>query len=646
MKLIRLNFIIVLIFIVYAGSAAGEQIKTFTTDIAYYFATSHEGKIKAASDFLDKEQILNIPYELGNWEGYELEHNDENLSFFRAYVDSRDEVKIYFLAVHTLVESKLHTPEVCYLNDNWKISKRGYYKLALADRQFETRYFIAEKDQWKHYLSYWFMWRDSRRLMNDGCVMFRIAVSMENISEEVARAKIRDFIINLSGYSVDERNALEVKSMPDTSSSEPFINTESEYFDIRKKTLSWLRKQIVPNEIVKSPANDRRNLILSYELSKDAKAYRYIFSKSSLYDNALAVVAFTIEHQFETASKIIDAIMRMGGEDGDLFFTFNTHNSWPNSKDREGAIIRSGASAWAGYSIVFYLRAMLLSDPEAIAKSSELNGYLKYAELIADNMMQRGLYDQRDPRYGLITGGNGSYRLHVNEKLNLVEERFVPGEVLWSSIEHNIDMYFFLRDLGGISNNVKYSSTAETMAKSLLEKGWNMKFGQFNRGQRLDGPDKVRALDCASWGTFLLLATGEKAKALTALSAAEQYRSITDRGFGYKPYIDKPIYENRKVNKFYFPSKPEKNWNDIDMMWTEGSLGVSLANIRFKNKDKAKDIIKEVLKYRSDSGGIAYSSVHIAHEFSMAASVAPSAWLIINLGELEQNKIAQLFWDR
>ena len=72
MKLIKYYFFILLLFILYAGSAAGEQIRTFTTDIAYYFATSHEGKLKAASDFLDKEQILNIPYELGHWEGYEL----------------------------------------------------------------------------------------------------------------------------------------------------------------------------------------------------------------------------------------------------------------------------------------------------------------------------------------------------------------------------------------------------------------------------------------------------------------------------------------------------------------------------------------------------------------------------------------------
>jgi len=289
---------------------------------------------------------------------------------------------------------------------------------------------------------------------------------------------------------------------------------------------------------------------------------------------------------------------------------------------------------------------MLLSDPDAIEKNSELKDYLKYAELIADTMLQRSVNDQRDSRYGLITGGNGTYRLRLNEEINAVEEEFVPGEVLWSSMEHNIDMYFFLRDLGNISENEKYSAAAEVMAKSLLEKTWNMAQGQFNRGQRLDGPDEVMALDCASWGTFLLAATGEKEKALRALSSSEKYRSLTDRGVGYKPYIEKPVYENRKVNRFYFPSHPKKNWTDLNMMWTEGALGVSLAHLRFQNINKARDIINEVLKYRTESGGIAYSSLHIAHEFSMAPGVAPAAWLIINLGELEQNKIAQLFWDQ
>ncbi len=132
MRLITLTVFIGLLFAVWAGSASAEQIRTFTTDTAYYFATSHEGKINIASDLLDNEQILDIPYELGNWDGYDLEHNDENLSFFRAYEDVRDGAKIYFIAVHALTESKLHTPEVCYLNDNWKISKRGYNKLSLS----------------------------------------------------------------------------------------------------------------------------------------------------------------------------------------------------------------------------------------------------------------------------------------------------------------------------------------------------------------------------------------------------------------------------------------------------------------------------------------------------------------------------------
>ena len=97
---------------------------------------------------------------------------------------------------------------------------------ALAGKQFEARYFIAQKDEWKHYLSYWFMWRDSRRLMHDGAVMFRIAVSMDTISEETAKAKTRDFIKSVSEYSGDEHSPLEIASLQE----EPVFWQEASLF--------------------------------------------------------------------------------------------------------------------------------------------------------------------------------------------------------------------------------------------------------------------------------------------------------------------------------------------------------------------------------------------------------------------------------
>ena len=81
-------------------------------------------------------------------------------------------------------------------------------------------------------------------------------------------------------------------------------------------------------------------------------------------------------------------------------------------------------------------------------------------------------------------------------------------------------------------------------------------------------------------------------------------------GYGYKPYVKKLVYETYDAGKYYFPENPRKTWDDVTMMWTEGALGVALAYIRAGNKEKGKEIIDEVLKFRSSSNGIYYSSFY------------------------------------
>lgn len=419
------------------------------------------------------------------------------------------------------------------------------------------------------------------------------------------------------------------------------INKNSEYASVREKSLIWLNKQIVPNSAVTSPPADRKKLILSYEFAETNPAYRELFSKSSLYDNAVAVIALCIERHFELAAKIVEGIIRMGGEDGELFFTFNTHNSWPSKKDNFGAIVRSGASAWAGQAIVFYLKAKMLLEENILLNDSTVQGYLKYAELIADNMLKRMILDKDDERYGLITGGKGRYVLKHNTENNTIEETFEDGEVRWCSIEHNIDMYFFLKDLGEISADSKYSQSAQLMRNALLTKCWNEERNQFNRGQHLLGSDTVMALDCASWGALFLKSNNEQALMQKCLKSVENYESA----LGYRPYVEKEIYETYDVGKFYFPENPKLSWNELDFMWTEGALGAALAYVRAGDRFKAEDIVKQVLKYISNSGGIRYASKYIPHEFSSEPSVASTGWLIMVLGDLEDNEIAKLFWN-
>lgn len=427
----------------------------------------------------------------------------------------------------------------------------------------------------------------------------------------------------------------------DTYAVEIIINKNSAYASDRRDALVWIEKQIVPNAAVSKPPKDRENMIVSYELSETKSDYKELFSKSSLYDNAVAIIALCIERQFELAAGIIEGIIRMGGEDGELFFTFNTHNSWPNKKDNWGAIIRSGASAWAGQAIVFYIRAQMLLKDDVLLENVALQGYLKYAELIADNMLKRMIFDKNDERYGLITGGKGSYVLKHDAEKSSISENFVDVEVSWCSVEHNIDMYFFLKDLGKISADSKYKESARLMQEALITKCWNEEKKQFNRGHNLLGGDTVMALDCASWGALFLKSNNEQDLMQQCLKSVENYEST----LGYRPYRGKEIYETYNVGKFYFPQKPKIKWSDLDFMWTEGALGAALAYNRTGNRLKAIEIVNEVLKHKTSSGGIRYASKYIPHEFSTEPSAASTAWLIMVLGDLEDNEIAKLFWN-
>jgi hypothetical protein len=138
---------------------------------------------------------------------------------------------------------------------------------------------------------------------------------------------------------------------------------------LKERALEWIHSQIVPNTSVSSPSPDRRNLIISYEVPKSDEAYPYIYSRSSIYDNAVAAIAFLSYNQQSKAGDILEALSRLVNDDGSLFFSYNTHNSWPNQGDHEGAIIRSGALAWVGYATVFYLNQRLTEDPEGSKRS-------------------------------------------------------------------------------------------------------------------------------------------------------------------------------------------------------------------------------------------------------------------------------------
>jgi uncharacterized repeat protein (TIGR01451 family) len=179
----------------------------------------------------------------------------------------------------------------------------------------------------------------------------------------------------------------------------------------------------------------------------------------------------------------------------------------------------------------------------------------------------------------------------------------------WFSTEHNIDAYFFLRDIGLLKGNATYLEAARRIKQSLLTNHWNPSYGCFQQG--ID--DTAKALDAASWGALFLLSIGQPAKAESCVAFIEANFPTTAAC---------TIGGDSKTISGY---KPDVN---TDAVWSEGSLGVAKVYERLGNQAKYDEIITETRKMQVPNGGIVYvcPPASESHDWE---SVAGTAWMVI-----------------
>ncbi len=416
---------------------------------------------------------------------------------------------------------------------------------------------------------------------------------------------------------------------------------------LQDKALEWIHSQIVPNTSVPSPSPDRRNLIISYDVPENDEAYPYIYSRSSIYDNAVAAIAFLFYNQQNKAGDILEALSRLVNDDGSLFFSYNTHNSWPNKGDHEGAVIRSGALAWVGYATVLYLEQRLAENPEDYKRSSRVKLLKDKSIAMADYILSQMVEDRKDERYGLVKGGYGLYELKYDPANRKVIQPFIARPVGWCSTEHNIDSYFFLRDLGRLTGDERFLGAAEGIKSSLLSKLWDDDCGQFIQGIKADGRlDKNLALDCTYWGSLFLCALGEEKKAKRCLETGSKYRNPS--GIGFKPYLGTMVYEDPEVNAFFFPSYPGKTWDSLDIDWFEGTLGMTTGYLKNGFSEKANRILEDIDKFfrKQKKGALPYSTYSLPFQFNTYPSAASTSWYLIVNGALDDETVRRKFCSK
>jgi hypothetical protein len=342
------------------------------------------------------------------------------------------------------------------------------------------------------------------------------------------------------------------------------------------------------------------------------------------YDSALVVLALLRAGDRVRAARVLQGLAALQNADGGIPFAFTLPEP-----DREQRYERAGAIAWVGYAAGEYLDAARGGPARDIALqlAHRVGGYL-----VAHQVTLAG-----DPREGLVRGGTGT--IHYKLEGSTVREVFEPGEVTWASVEHNVDAYFMLRALARVTGTHAYNDAADRIARALSARAYDAQMDQFAEGVATDGPDKTQALDCASWGSIFLGATGEAERAGRAFAVAdERYTSQDARSGarGHRPYARGPLFDDPALMRHFASVVPAQTWERLDAVWPEGSAGVALAAWRTGHVDRARAILDALEPLRAPDGSLPTSTVDVPFVLDTRPSIAGTAWDLLVRFELDR----------
>jgi hypothetical protein len=405
----------------------------------------------------------------------------------------------------------------------------------------------------------------------------------------------------------------------------------------------WLQQQIAPNPLVPDPDPSRRGLVMSYGLTPEE--FPQGFHRSAVYDDALAALSFLVLDDRDRAAFLLHALARLVRTDGSLWFGYNTANDWPSEADHDSALVRAGAVSWVGYALAFYLAHQ---PPCAGDRGCERETafFRKTAVRLGEYLLSLEVSDPQDRRDGLLRLGYGQIELAFKPDLNKVVEIYTDGPYPGISVENNISAWFFLRQLGAVNGDPRWSRAAERVRTGLLKSAWDPSLDQFIAGFHPDGsPDSTQALDCLSWGAIFLSAAGDPERALRSLAVVDsRYAARDGKSAGFRPYSDSPIYRDPEVGRFYFSDNPRREWTDLPLVWSEGTLGVALANVKLGRPEAARRILDGLRPLQPKESGLRYASRDLPFQMRSAPGAASSAWLILVVETLAGNPLAQEIW--
>jgi hypothetical protein len=322
-----------------------------------------------------------------------------------------------------------------------------------------------------------------------------------------------------------------------------------------------------------------------------------------LYDQALAVIAFSLAGDQADADLVINAMAKLQGSSGAWVFSYLTDGEDANP----GVDMRiAGANAWFGMALNAYQKAF--NSTKYLAMSTRLHDYL-LGELIAISV-------------------NGS----AQRGLRFAPTDYVAGRSTTFALEHQLDAYASMQQYYALNGGSQYLSAANAL-RSMGESLWNGKrfvAGYSSSSQTLDTSE--RYLDNYSWAVLALGNTGSKGQ-----NFAGSLPGMCD----YFNVAGTLVYPSRKVTGVvgFYDVINNNVASSSPFVWSEGSLGAVMAMKQGAptmtcSGNGAADI-QESMNYMVDKlHGMPYATQNGNPDFTSTGSVAGTAWLyFVNQGK-------------
>ena len=148
--------------------------------------------------------------------------------------------------------------------------------------------------------------------------------------------------------------------------------------------------------------------------------------------------------------------------------------------------------------------------------------FINMIKKAGDWLVSKQVTDTDDPRYGLMTGGYGSY--------DMEDYSYSDEEIEWCSVEHQCSALQALEGCSLVLKSKKYKEAAELVRDRLFLKCYDRENGRFYQGINGGKPDEAWALDCTTWAGTLIFSVVNSDTAKECLKTAKEVYLTKGKG--------------------------------------------------------------------------------------------------------------------